>query len=239
MSAPSSTHEKSDKLTPMTNDPSFTPPPSNPNTRVPPHNSDAEASLLGAMLLSRDAIGPAVETLSGDQFYVPAHGYIFDAIASLYGAGEPADPVTVAEELSRSGLLEQIGGPQRLLELQTGTPASSNAARYARIVEEHALLRRLIGVAGDIVELGYSHPEDVVKTVDEAEAMMFQIAERRVVDSTKPIRELLDANLDRLEELYEQGNAITGLPTGYVDFDDLLSGPVSYTHLTLPTILLV
>ena len=224
MSAPSSTHEKSDKLTPMTNDPSFTPPPSNPNTRVPPHNSDAEASLLGAMLLSRDAIGPAVETLSGDQFYVPAHGYIFDAIASLYGAGEPADPVTVAEELSRSGLLEQIGGPQRLLELQTGTPASSNAARYARIVEEHALLRRLIGVAGDIVELGYSHPEDVVKTVDEAEAMMFQIAERRVVDSTKPIRELLDANLDRLEELYEQGNAITGLPTGYVDFDDLLSG---------------
>ena len=224
MSAPSSTHEKSDKLTPMTNDPSFTPPPSNPNTRVPPHNSDAEASLLGAMLLSRDAIGPAVETLRGDQFYVPAHGYIFDAIASLYGAGEPADPVTVAEELSRSGLLEQIGGPQRLLELQTGTPASSNAARYARIVEEHALLRRLIGVAGDIVELGYSHPEDVVKTVDEAEAMMFQIAERRVVDSTKPIRELLDANLDRLEELYEQGNAITGLPTGYVDFDDLLSG---------------
>ena len=177
------------------------------------------------MLLSRDAIGPAVETLSGDQFYVPAHGYIFDAIASLYGAGEPADPVTVAEELSRSGFrIEQNRRTATTLELQTGTPASSNAARYARIVEEHALLRRLIGVAGDIVELGYSHPEDVVETVDEAEAMMFQIAERRVVDSTKPIRELLDANLDRLEELYEQGNAITGLPTGYVDFDDLLSG---------------
>ncbi len=224
MSAPSSTHEISEKLTTMSNDPSFIPPLSNSNTRVPPHNVDAEASLLGAMLLSRDAIGPAVETLSGDQFYVPAHGYIFDAIASLYGAGEPADPVTVAEELSRADLLEQVGGPQRLLELQMATPASSNAARYATIVEEHALLRRLIGVAGDIVELGYSHPEDVVKTVDEAEAMMFQIAERRVVDSTKPIRELLDANLDRLEELYEKGDAITGLPTGYVDFDELLSG---------------
>jgi replicative DNA helicase len=176
------------------------------------------------MLLSRDAIGPAVETLNGDQFYVPAHGYIFDAIASLYGAGEPADPVTVAEELTRANLLEQVGGPQRLLELQMATPAASNAARYATIVEEHALLRRLIGVAGDIVELGYSHPEDVVKTVDEAEAMMFQIAERRVIDSTKPIRELLDANLDRLEELYEKGDAITGLPTGYLDFDELLSG---------------
>jgi replicative DNA helicase len=208
----------------MSNDPSFSPPRSGSNTRVPPHNVDAEASLLGAMLLSRDAIGPAVEKLSGEQFYVPVHGYIFDAIASLYGAGEPADPVTVAEELSRADLLEQVGGPQRLLELQMATPASSNAARYATIVEEHALLRRLIGVAGDIVELGYSHPEDVVKTVDEAEAMMFQIAERRVVDSTKPIRELLDANLDRLEELYEKGDAITGLPTGYVDFDELLSG---------------
>ena len=224
MSAPSSTHEISAKLTTMSNDPAFTPPPSNSNTRVPPHNVDAEASLLGAMLLSRDAIGPAVETLSGDHFYVPAHGYIFDAIASLYGAGEPADPVTVAEELTRANLLEQVCGPQRLLELQMATPASSNAARYATIVEEHALLRRLIGVAGDIVELGYSHPEDVVKTVDEAEAMMFQIAERRVIDSTKPIRELLDANPDRLEELYEKGDAITGLPTGYVDFDELLSG---------------
>jgi len=192
--------------------------------RVPPHNADAEASLIGAMLLSRDAIGPAVELLDGDQFYVPAHGYIFDAVASLYGAGEPADPVTVAEELTRSGLLDQVGGPQRLLELQMATPATSNAARYAKIVEDHALLRRLIAVAGEISELGYSHPDDVVKTVDEAEAMMFQVAERRVVDSTKSIRDLLDANLDRLEELYERGEAITGLPTGYMDLDELLSG---------------
>ncbi len=192
--------------------------------RVPPHNADAEASLIGAMLLSRDAIGPAVELLDGGQFYLPAHGYIFDAIASLYAAGEPADPVTVAEELSRSGLLDQVGGPQRLLELQMATPATSNAGRYARIVEDHALLRRLIGVAGEITEIGYSRPDDVVKAVDEAEAMMYQVAERRVIDSTKSIRDLLDANLDRLEELYERGEAITGLPTGYIDFDELLSG---------------
>lgn len=209
----------------MSYDDSFRPG-STPNRagRVPPHNADAEASLIGAMLLSRDAIGPAVELLDGDQFYVPAHGYIFDAIASLYAAGEPADPVTVAEELTRSGLLDQVGGPQRLLELQMSTPATSNAARYAKIVEEHALLRRLIGVAGEISELGYSHPDDVVKAVDEAEAMMFQVAERRVVDSTRSIRDLLDANLDRLEELYERGEAITGLPTGYLDLDELLSG---------------
>ena len=116
MSAPSSTHESSERLMTMSNDLSFNPPPANSNGRVPPHNVDAEASLLGAMLLSRDAIGPAVETLSGDQFYVPAHGYVFDAIASLYGAGEPADPVTVAEALTRAGHLDQVGGPQRLLD---------------------------------------------------------------------------------------------------------------------------
>ncbi|MFT5531750.1 MAG: replicative DNA helicase [Candidatus Poriferisodalaceae bacterium] len=198
--------------------------PPGPVSRVPPHNADAEASLVGAMLLSRDAIGPAVELLSGSDFYVPAYGYVFDAVAALYGSGDPADPVTVAEELTRAGLLDQVGGPQRLLELQNTTPATSNAGRYAKIVEEHALLRRLIGVAGDIVELGYSRPDDVVKTVDEAESMMFQVAERRVVDSTRSIRELLDANLDRLEELYERGETITGLPTGYIDLDELLSG---------------
>ena len=98
--------------------------------RVPPHNADAEASLIGAMLLSRDAIGPAVELLDGDQFYVPAHGYIFDAIASLYGAGEPADPVTVAEELTRSGLLDQVGGPQRLLELQMAKPPEGRGSWF-------------------------------------------------------------------------------------------------------------
>ncbi|MBW8827473.1 MAG: replicative DNA helicase, partial [Acidobacteria bacterium] len=102
--------------------------------RVPPHNLDAEESLLGAMLLSRDAIVSATEVgLGAEEFYKPAHGHVYDAITSLYAAGEPADPVTVAEELRRAGLLEAIGGPALLLTLQAGTPATSNAGRYARI----------------------------------------------------------------------------------------------------------
>lgn len=192
--------------------------------RKSPHNLEAEASLLGAMLLSRDAIGPAVEAIDAMDFYLPAHQNIFDAISALYSQGHPADPVTVAEELERAQLLEMVGGLQTLVDLQNSTPATSNAARYASIIEERALLRRLIGAAGEIVELGYSLPDDVTKAVDEAEAKIFQIAQRRVTDSTKPLRELLSDNLDRLEELYERGEAITGIPSGYHDLDEVLAG---------------
>jgi replicative DNA helicase len=193
--------------------------------RVPPHNLQAEESLLGAMLLSRDAIVAAVEVqLSADDFYKPAHGHIFDAITSLYAAGDPADPVTVAESLRRAGVLDGIGGPSVLITLQAATPAISNAGRYARIIEEHSLLRRLIRVAGDIAELGYGLPDDVANAVDEAEAMVFDVAQRRVTDSMATIRDLLSAQLDHLEALYERNQEITGVPTGFIDLDRQLAG---------------
>jgi replicative DNA helicase len=194
-------------------------------SRVPPHNLQAEESLLGAMLLSRDAIVSAVEVqLSADDFYKPAHGHIFDAITSLYAQGDPADPVTVAESLSRAGVLEAIGGPAILVSLQAGTPSIGNAGRYARIIEEHSLLRRLIRVAGDIAEMGYSVPEDVANAVDEAEAMVFDVAQRRVTDSMANIRDLLSAQLDHLEALFERNQEITGVPTGFIDLDRQLAG---------------
>ncbi|HMC51249.1 MAG TPA: DnaB-like helicase N-terminal domain-containing protein, partial [Acidimicrobiales bacterium] len=191
---------------------------------MPPHNLDAEESLLGAMLLSKDAIASAVETCGADDFYKPAHGHVFEAITSLYGQGDPADPITVADELQRAGLLEAAGGPAMLVSLQANTPATSNAARYARIVEEHALLRRLIGVAGEIAELGYQVPDDVAATIDRAESLVFEVAQRRVVDTLAPIRELLEKSLDRLEALFDRGETITGVPTGYADLDEQLAG---------------
>jgi replicative DNA helicase len=192
--------------------------------RVPPHDLQAEESLLGAMLLSKDAISAGVESCKAGDFYRPAHGHIFEAICSLYAQGEPADPVTVADELKRADLLDVAGGPGNLVALQASTPAIGNAVRYARIVSEHALLRRLIGVASEIAEMGYSLPEDVVGTLDKAEAMVFDIVERRVTDSLKPLRELLAASLDHLETLYSRGDVITGMPTGYVDLDKRLCG---------------
>ncbi|MCA1674910.1 MAG: replicative DNA helicase [Actinobacteria bacterium] len=194
-------------------------------SRVPPHNLQAEESLLGAMLLSRDAIVSAVEVQLGpDDFYKPIHGHIFEAITSLYARGEPADPVTVADELRRAGLAEVVGGPAVLVSLQANTPAIGNAGRYARIVEEHALLRRLIGVAGDIAEMGYSVPEDVAAAIDSAEALVFDVAQRRVTDSLASIRDLLERHLDHIEALYERGQDITGVPTGFIDLDTQLAG---------------
>jgi len=176
------------------------------------------------MLLSRDAIADALEVVAAGHFYKPSHGHVFEAICGLYAAGEPADPVTVAEALTRADLLDQIGGPGLLLELQASTPATSSAAKYATIVHEHAMLRSLIGAANEIAEIGYGRPDDVVKAVDEAESLVFQVGQGRVTDSMAHMRDLVSANLDRLEDLYERGEAITGTPSGYEDLDQKLSG---------------
>ena len=192
--------------------------------RVPPHDLHAEESLLGAMMLEAEAIATAAGVLRADDFYKPAHAHIFDAVHALYAAGQPVDPVTVADELRRNGLLETVGGHQVLVDIMASTPATTNAAGYARIVEEHALLRRLIGVAGEIAEIGYGMPEDIAKALDRAESMVYDVNQRRVTDSTAKIEDLLGLNLDRLEHLYGRGDAITGVPTGYVDLDELLSG---------------
>jgi len=193
--------------------------------RVPPHSLEAEESLLGAMLLSRDAITVAVEIgVAAEDFYKPAHTHVFEAVLSLYGQGEPIDPVTVAEELRRADLLEALGGRQTLLRLQAATPASANAAHYAKIVNELALLRRLIGVAGDIAEMGYDDSQDVQETVDRAEALVFEVAEHRVTDSMIKMADALQNTLDELEALYASTGDITGVPTGYSEVDRLLLG---------------
>jgi len=193
-------------------------------SRVPPHNLAAEESLLGAMLLTREAIAEAVESVSADHFYKPAHQHIFAAIMALSNRGEPVDTVTVADELTRASVLDTIGGSATLSALQANTPVATNAGRYAAIVREHAILRKLITTAHEIAEIGYSAPEDVTKAVDEAEAKMFQVAQGRVSDTLAPIHDLLEASLDRLEQLYEQGDAITGTPTGFLDLDKLTAG---------------
>jgi replicative DNA helicase len=192
--------------------------------RVPPHDLQAEESLLGAMMLSSGAIADAAGIVTASDFYKPAHGHVYDAVHTLYASGQPVDSVTVADELRRANLLEAIGGPAVLAQIMASTPATSNAGRYAQIVEEYALLRRLISVAGEIAELGYSVPDDVTKALDRAESLVYEVNERRVTDSTKKLSEMLSENLDRLEALVEKGESITGTPTGYLDLDDLLSG---------------
>ena len=200
--------------------------------RVPPHNLNAEESLLGALLLSRDAVGAVAEMgLSVNDFYKPAHQYVYDAIRGLNATGQPIDAVTVADELRRAGLLDEIGGAEMLLELQNATPAISNASRYAKIVQDTAVLRRLIRVASDIAEIAYSEPDDVSRALDEAETKVFEVAEDRVIDSVQPLGELMPLAMDKLQETFERGNTITGLATGYNDLDELLSGQIGRAHV--------
>ncbi len=192
--------------------------------RVPPHSIDAEESLLGAMLLSDHAVSIVSPIVGADDFYKPAHRHIFDTMQALAVSGQGIDPVTVAEELDRVGLLEACGGTAALVTLQTRTPAITNAEYYARIVQEKALLRRLIGAANDIAELGYSPQDDIDRTMDEAESAIFAIAQHRSTDTMSDLAPLLETGLTSLEEIEERGQAVTGTPTGYTDLDSLLAG---------------
>jgi len=193
--------------------------------RVPPHNLHAEESLLGALLLSRDVVGQVAEAgLQIDHFYKPAHQHVYASIRGLMASGQPVDVVTVADELRRNGLLEEIGGAAFLMELQNATPAISNANRYSKIVQDTAVLRRMIAVASDIAELAYTEPDDVTKALDEAETKMFEVAEDRVIDSTRALGDLLTVAMDRLQETYDRGDSITGTATGFNDLDEILSG---------------
>ncbi|NNN21267.1 MAG: replicative DNA helicase [Acidimicrobiales bacterium] len=192
--------------------------------RIPPHNLDAESALIGAMLLSRDAVANAIETVTTDDFYKPSHGTIYSAISILYARGDAIDVVTVAEELRRTNLLESIGGAATLVAIQSNTPAIGNSSTYANIVSEHSMLRRLISVAGEIAEIGYSIPNDVVAAIDEAEAMVFDVARHRGKDSIAKLYDLLTESMDRLQLLADRGDHITGVPTGFTKLDACLAG---------------
>lgn len=194
-------------------------------TRVPPHNIDAEASLLGAMMLSPDPIDAAVSRrLSADDFYKPAHQYIFQAISTLVGSAQPVDQITVSEELRREKHLEDVGGLEFLTELLNATPSVSSAGRYIDIVQNTAKLRQLIRTASDIADIAYSEPTDIALAIDEAETKVFSLAEDQVTDSMYRIDTLTGPAMTTLETRFDSKIGITGLATGFHDLDDLLSG---------------
>jgi replicative DNA helicase len=192
--------------------------------RISPNNVQAEESLLGAMLLDPRAIATAVESgLDAADFYKSAHGLIFEAVIGLFGQGQPADPVTVSEELRRAEALEKAGGPAVLITLQAGTPSIGNAGRYARIVAEHSLLRRLIAAGESIRSLGYDLPSDVQGAVDAAEQMVYELRPRAELPSAHSLRDVLGDWLDVIEAKVEAGGRIEH-PMGWLELDDRLGG---------------
>jgi len=192
--------------------------------RVPPHNVEAEESVLGSMLLSKDAIAEVLELLREDDFYRPAHRTVFRSVLDLYGHGDAVDAVTVQEELRRNGALADIGGAPFLHTLVASVPTAANAGYYARIVKEAGVLRRLIDVGTQIVQLGFETPQDTERAVDIAESLVYQVAQGRVTEDYHSLRDVLTGTLEAIERLHEDHREITGVPTGFPDLDRLTSG---------------
>jgi replicative DNA helicase len=192
--------------------------------RVPPHNIEAEECVLGSMLLSKDAIAEVLELLSEDDLYRPAHRTVFRSILDLYSHGQAVDPVTVAEELRRNGQLADVGGAPFVHTLVSSVPTAANAGFYARIVKEAGILRRLIDVGTRIVQLGYETPQDTERAVDEAESLVYRVAQGRVTEDYQHLREVLTSTLESIERLHEDRRELTGVPSGFPELDRLTSG---------------
>ncbi len=198
-----------------------------PNTvpdKLQPHNIEAEESVLGSLLIDPDAILRISTFLQAVDFYVERHNWLYETILDLHERRQPADLVTLADELERRNRLDEIGGAAFLTGLMNVTPTSIHVEFYARIVERTAVLRRLIGAASEIAQLAYQDTEDVEVVVDRAEEIIFGISERRVDNDLRPIRNVLDQYYDRIEYLYQHQGEIVGIPTGLADLDKLLGG---------------
>ncbi|MGZ4487460.1 MAG: replicative DNA helicase, partial [Nocardioides sp.] len=195
-----------------------------PNDRTPPQDMAAEQSVLGSMLLSKDAIADVAEVLRGGDFYRPSHETIHDAIIDLYSRSEPVDMVTVAAELQRRGELQKIGGAPYLHTLSANVPIAANAGYYAEIVREKAILRKLVDAGTKIVQIGYAGEGHVDDVVDQAQAEVYKIADKRSGEDYVPLSDIMDGVLDEIEAIGNRENGLYGVPTGFADLDDLTNG---------------
>ncbi len=195
-----------------------------PEGRVPPQSIEAELSVLGAMMLKKEAVTQAIELLRSDEFYRQAHRVVFEAMESLVREGEPVDIVTVTESLRKSGLLEQVGGITFLANLTNSVPSTANLAHYAKIVKEKAILRSLIDVSTEIAGMAYEGSEDIAVQLDGAEQKILAIAGGRTTGTFTPIKDVVFDAVDRVNQLAQSKGGITGLSTGLVTLDSVTRG---------------
>jgi replicative DNA helicase len=192
--------------------------------RTPPHDLAAEQCVLGGMLMSKDAISDVIEVIRPADHYRPAHQLVHEVILDLYSRGEPADAITVANELTKRGEIARVGGAPYLHTLIACVPTAANAGYYARIVRERAILRRLVEAGTRIVQLGYSGDGDADEIVDRAEAEVYGVTDRRVSEDYLALSEIMPGALDEIEAIGSRGGALTGVPTGFADLDALTNG---------------
>jgi len=198
--------------------------PASSNAPVPPQNLEAEESVLGAMMLAPGAIGAVSEVLAGSDFYRESHGTIYRAAIDLYSHGEPVDAITLADKLEERSELEQVGGRSRVHELAALVPATANAGHYARIVRDMSMLRGLIAAGGEIQRLGWDRPGDIPDLIGQAEAALYSLTEPRAESRLALFKDTLLETFARINELYESGAEITGIPSGFKELDQLTAG---------------
>jgi len=192
--------------------------------RTPPQDMAAEQSVLGAMLVSQDAIGEVVEIIEARDFYRPANGTIFETILYLNTRGEPADAITVAAELDKRGQLTRVGGPAYLTQLVGSVLIAANATYYAQIVRDKAVLRRLVDASVRIAQLGYQGQGDVNDIVDMAQQTVYGVSGVNSADDYQPLSKLMDPTFDEIDAIRSHGGTLDGVPTGFADLDRLTNG---------------
>jgi replicative DNA helicase len=193
--------------------------------RVPPQDLHAEQSVLGSMLINKDAIADCLEAVKAHDFYRPAHELIFDAVLDLFGRGEPADAITVADELGKRGDLTRVGGQAYLHQLIQSVPTAANAGYYAEIVHERAVLRRLVEAGTRIVQMGYAQGEgDIDDIVNRAQAEVYSVAEKRGGEDYNVLGDLLNETMEEIEAASGRTDDLIGVPTGFIELDQLTNG---------------
>ena len=192
--------------------------------RIPPQNLAAEQSVIGSMLLDKNAVVRVIEILHPDSFYRDAHRFIYETILDLFDRGEPVDLVTVSEALKKSGKLDAVGGAVYVADLLNSVPTAANVEYYAKIVDEKAVLRRMIETGTKIVTDAFRDPEDVDQVLDQAEKMIFDIAMKRTREGFFKIDSVIKRVLDKIDSLYGKKESITGISSGYPDLDQLTAG---------------
>lgn len=192
--------------------------------RIPPHSLEAEQSVLGAMIINKEAINTAIEQIHPEDFYKEANKEIFESIINLFNRNEPVDIITLSEELRKRGTLENIGGVTYLADLSGGVATASNIKYYCDIVEEKSILRRLIKSCDDIMSKSYENSEEVNTIIEQAEKNIFDITQGRHREGFAPLKKVLLDSFSKIEEMAANEGELTGLSTGFIDIDNKLSG---------------
>ena len=192
--------------------------------RVPPQNIEAEMSVLGSLMLDKNAIIKIADLVRPDDFYKDAHRLIYETMLELFEEREPIDVLSLSNKLEEKKQIESVGGSSYLTELVNSVPTASNIVHYAKVVQKKSLLRKLISAAAEIVELGYEEAEDVEKVLDEAEQKLFKVSQKYVKADFVPIKTYLEAAFNRIDELHKGDRDIRGVPTGFQDLDNILAG---------------